>query len=64
MIESKIVAATGAATGAATLSKEPQSLRIQDAMTEAIKQAHKEGITDPKEIKTRMMAAREAVKKM
>jgi hypothetical protein len=33
-------------------------------MTEAIKQAYKEGITDPKEIKTRMMAAREAVKKM
>ena len=58
----KIVAATGAAAlGPSDKNVKPHM--VEDAMTEAIKQAAREEITDPVEIKKRMMAAREKIKR-
>lgn len=59
--ESRIVAATGAAVHATFSGDWDSAERQEKAMSEAIQKAHDEGITDPVEIKARMMAAREAV---
>jgi hypothetical protein len=57
-------------TGIATMSASSRmggglslAAQIEAAMVEAIKQAQAEGITDQDEIRARMLAAREAVKK-
>lgn len=55
-----VVAATGAATG--KRDKVGKSNTIELAMVAAIEQAAREGVTDPAEIKKRMLAARKAAK--
>lgn len=49
------------AVGTATTSKTDLAKRIEAAMVDAIKAAHKEGVTDNDEIKARMMRARSNV---
>jgi hypothetical protein len=56
----KIVEAAGAAIG--THRNIIRSKAIQNAMAEAVKKCAEEGITDPVEIRRRMMEARESVK--
>jgi hypothetical protein len=58
-MESRIVQGTGVSVN--SRNKEA-SLKIQRAMEDAIKQAHKEGITDPKIIHDRMRKAHIAAK--
>lgn len=61
MVESRIVQGTGVSVN----SKNKQaSLKIQRAMENAIKQAHKEGITDPNIIRDRMRKAHIAAKEI
>jgi hypothetical protein len=60
----KIVEAVGSASFTASpgTKSKARSKAVEDAMTEAIKQAYAEGAIEPEEIKARMMAAREKVK--
>ena len=60
---SKIVSAVMASSGSISPGGMARAMLIQDAMTEAIKQAQAEGVTDPAEIKRRMLEARERVKR-
>ena len=55
---SKIVAAVGVSANALDSARRPLAKLIEAAMSEAITQATAEGITDPVEVKARMMAAR------
>jgi len=54
----RIVAATGVASG----KRGPTAAKIEAAMADAIRQARAEGITDPAEIKKRMLDARARMK--
>jgi hypothetical protein len=56
-----IVAATGASANAHMSGNWASAARQEQAMADAIKKATDEGITDPVEIKARMMRAREEV---
>lgn len=60
----KIVEAVGSASFTPSPGPKAKALSkaVEDAMTEAIKTAYSDGITDSGEIKARMMAAREKVK--
>jgi hypothetical protein len=55
---SRIVEAVGAAVG----KKTPRGAEIEAAMSDAVKQAQAEGVTDPAEIRARMLAAADRVK--
>ncbi len=57
----RIVTATGASANAHMSGNWASAERQEKAMAAAIAQAHREGITDPVEIKARMMEAREKV---
>ncbi len=58
----KIAAGTVAAGAAGRMGAARYTSRdIEAAMSEFIKKAHSEGITDPAEVKALMMAARKAV---
>ena len=60
--ESKIAAGAVAAGGSGAMGAARYTGRdIEAAMSDAIKQAHAEGITDPAEVRARMQAARKAV---
>jgi len=59
---SKIVEATGASSSSLAPGRKGLSKLIETAMTEAIKKAQAEGITDPNVIKERMLQARQEVK--
>lgn len=50
------------AVGSAAGSKKEAGQDVQKAMEQAIRDAYAQGITDPKEIKKRMAAARQAAK--
>ena len=58
---SKIVAAIGISVNALDKARGPLVRRIEQAMSEAVTQASWDGVTDPSEIKARMMAARAGV---
>jgi len=57
-----IVSAVGAASGTLNPIRTDLSKRIEAAMTEAVKEAQAEGITDPDLIRSRMLEARSKVK--
>ena len=59
--ESKIVAAVGISVNALDKARGPLVRRIEQAMSEAVTQASFEGVTDPVEVKARMMAARDGM---
>ena len=59
--KSKIVAAVGISVNALDAAKRPLAKRIEQAMSEAVTQASFEGVTDPVEIKARMIAARDGI---
>lgn len=61
-VMSRVVEATGASAGALSPTGKELAKKIEAAMTAAIVQANKEGITDPATIKERMMAARAKAK--
>lgn len=57
----RVVSATGISVGS-TLSGDPAKAKtVEQAMIEAVEQAAREGITDPEEIKRRMLKAKEDV---
>ena len=58
-----IAAATFVSVNPILPSHAPLARLVEQAMVDAIKEAHKAGINDPVEIKRRMMQARERVKK-
>jgi hypothetical protein len=58
--ERKTVSGTGASVGVNQTVKTNAHLELEAKMAHAIHQAHSEGITDPKEIQNRILAAREA----
>lgn len=60
----RIAEAVGTSVRATTPNKSGRSLSqtMEAAMVEAINKAQTEGVTDPKEIRKRILAAREAVK--
>lgn len=60
--EPKVVEAVGAMAGTVNPRHGSLAKRVEQAMTEAIRDAYAQGITDPVVIRERMMAAREAVK--
>jgi hypothetical protein len=57
--ERKVVSGTGAAVGVNSTQRTTAHEELERKMTAAIHQAHSEGITDPKEIQKRILAARE-----
>jgi hypothetical protein len=57
--KSRIVSAVGTASSS---KDDGLSQRIEEAMANAVKAAMDDGITDPAEIKERMLAAREEAK--
>ena len=59
--KSKIAAAVGISTNALDASNHARSVQIEKAMSEAVTQASFDGVTDPAEVKARMMAARAEV---
>ncbi len=59
--KSKIATAVGISANALDAAKGPRSARIEKAMSAAVTQASSDGVTDPVEIKARMMAARAEV---
>lgn len=67
MAKAKIARATGVAAGVRGQTTDPAraalAQRIQDAMLKAIEDANAKGISDPDEIRARMLKAREDVKK-
>ena len=58
--EGKVVEAVG--TAASQSNDMPSSKDIEVAMVHAIEQAHADGVSDPDEIRDRMLAARKAAK--
>ncbi len=59
--KSKVAASVGISANALDAAKGPRSARIEQAMSEAVTQASFDGVTDPVEVKARMMAARAEV---
>lgn len=57
--ERKIVSGTGVAAGVSDTAKTNAHLELEHKMSHAILKAHSEGVSDPEEIKRRMLAARE-----
>jgi hypothetical protein len=57
--ERKIVSGTGVAAGVGDTAKTDAHLELEHKMSHAILKAHSEGVSDPEEIKKRMLAARE-----
>jgi hypothetical protein len=55
----KIVSGTGVAAGVGDTAKTDAHLALEHKMSHAILKAHSEGVSDPEEIKRRMLAARE-----
>ncbi len=56
--KSKIAAAVGISINALDKARGPLVKRVELAMSEAVTQASLDGVTDPVEVKARMMAAR------
>jgi hypothetical protein len=63
MAESKIVSAVGVASGMHVAGQEKSDLNkaIEKAMTDAVKQAHADGLSDPDHIRRRILKARDQV---
>ena len=59
--KSKIAAAVGISVNALDAARGPLAKRVELAMAEAVTQASFEGVTDPVEVKSRMMSARAEV---
>ncbi len=59
--KSKIAASVGISVNALDKARGPLAKRVELAMSEAVTQASFDGITDPVEVKVRMMAARAEV---
>jgi len=59
--KTKFVEAVGASSGSLKQERKPLAKKIEEAMSNAIAVSYQTGVTDPKEIKARMMAAREKV---
>jgi hypothetical protein len=59
LYEKKVVSGTGTAVGV-NIPKTNEHLELEAKMAHAIHQAHSEGVSDPKEIQKRILAAREA----
>ena len=59
--KSKIVASVGISVNALDKARGPLAKRVQLAMSEAVTQASFDGVTNPVEVKARMMAARAEV---
>lgn len=59
LYEKKVISGTGTAAGVNT-PKTNEHLELEAKMAHAIHQAHSEGVSDPKEIQKRILAAREA----
>jgi hypothetical protein len=57
--ERKVVSGTGVAAGVNTTQKTADHLALEHKMSQAILQAHSEGVSDPQEIQRRMMKARD-----
>jgi hypothetical protein len=55
----KVVSGTGVAAGVGDTAKTDAHLVLEHKMSHAILKAHSEGVSDPEEIKRRMLAARE-----
>jgi hypothetical protein len=58
LYEKRVVSGTGTAVGVNT-PKTNEHLELEAKMAQAIHQAHSEGVSDPKEIQKRILAARE-----
>ena len=54
----KIVAAVGLSANALDPANRPRAQHIEQAMSQAVREATAEGVTDPAEIKRRLMTAR------
>jgi len=63
MMENRIVEAVGVSANSLNVPGKLTALAVQAAMEAAIRQAAEDGITDAVEIRARMMAAREGVKR-
>ncbi len=59
--KSQIAAAVGISINALDKARGPLVKRVELAMSEAVTQASCDGVTDPAEVKERMMAARAEV---
>jgi hypothetical protein len=57
--ERKIVSGTGTAVGVNQTEKSTAHLVLEKKMSDAILQAHNDGVSDPEEIKRRILSARE-----
>jgi hypothetical protein len=55
----KVVSGTGVAAGVGDTAKTDAHLELERKMSHAILKAHSEGVSDPEEIKRRMLAAKE-----
>ena len=58
-VEKKIVSGTGVAVGVGTQQKTAAHEELEAKMARAIHQAHADGLTDPEEIRDRILAARD-----
>jgi hypothetical protein len=56
----KVVSGTGVAAGVGDTAKTDAHLVLEHKMSHAILKAHSEGVSDPEEIKRRVMQARES----
>lgn len=63
MAESKIVSAVGVASGMHVAGQEKSDLNkaIEKAMSDAVAQAHVDGLSDPDQIRQRILKARDKV---
>lgn len=58
--EKKVVSASGVAAGMHTdAPKSDLAQAMEKAMTKAVQDAHNQGVTDPEEIKARILVARD-----
>jgi histidine ammonia-lyase len=57
--ERKVVSGTGVSAGVGGTAKSDAYLELERKMSHAILKAHSEGVSDPEEIKRRILAARE-----
>lgn len=57
--ERKIVQGTGTAVGVNATQKTEAHVHLEHKMAQAIHQAHADGVTDPEEIRARILKARE-----
>lgn len=60
-VEPRIVAATGTSANANVSGDWATAEKQEAAMAEAVMAAHHEGITDPDEIRSRILAARDSI---